>query len=82
MNYPLNVTNLIAQGFAVANSAEEHAALTARGYEPRYVAPTPAPSPAPAAEETVESVRAQLDMLGIKYDSRLGLAKLKELMPA
>jgi hypothetical protein len=40
--YPLNVQLPTPQiGFAVANDADEHQALTAAGYQPAYVAPAP-----------------------------------------
>lgn len=35
--YPLNMKS--AQGYAVANDEAEHRALSAQGYEPKYVAP-------------------------------------------
>lgn len=49
--------------------------------------PAPEVPAAPVAEPaddgvTVESVRSQLDALGIEYDKRLGLAKLQALLPA
>lgn len=63
-------------GYAVANSAEEHQALTARGYGPAYVgAETALP-----AGDTIESVREKLDALGIAYDKRWGLSRLLTLV--
>lgn len=71
--YPLNVSLPAPQiGYAVANDADEHKALAAAGYEPAFVAED---------AHTVESVRAQLDALGVEYDKRSGLAKLLELLP-
>lgn len=35
----------------------------------------------PETEETVESLRAKLDALGIEYDARWGLKRLAALMP-
>lgn len=90
--YPLNLIKAAiaatqtAQGFAVANDADEHQRLSAAGYEPKFVAPEPEPEADPAeadaAGHTVASVRAQLDAAGIAYDKRLGLAKLLALLPA
>ncbi len=82
--YPLKMTLTAGIGFAVANDEAEHQALTAGGYGPAYVAPEPEADPAESdgAGHTVESVRAQLDALGIAYDKRLGLAKLLALLPA
>jgi hypothetical protein len=34
--YPLNMSNVAARGYAVANDEKEHKALTALGYEPAY----------------------------------------------
>lgn len=82
--YPLNLSlKAPAIGFAVANDAAEHEALTAYGYEPKFV-PEPDADPAEADAEghTVESVRAKLDEAGIAYDKRLGLSKLVALLPA
>jgi hypothetical protein len=77
--YPLNVSNAKIGGFAVANSEDEHKALTEMGYEPKFVAPE-----LPAADEpTLESVRAELDAAGIAYDKRVkDVAKLQALLPA
>lgn len=90
--YPLNLikpaiaATQTAQGFAVANDADEHAALSALGYEPKYVAPAEAPPADPgesdSAGHTVASVRLALDSAGIEYSNRLGLAKLLALLPA
>jgi hypothetical protein len=42
MEYPLDMTKApkgnVPAGFAVANTKEEHQALTAQGFEPAYVA--------------------------------------------
>lgn len=71
--YPLNVSlPSPAIGFAVANDENEHKALTEAGYVPAF---------AESSEPTLESVREQLDALGIEYDRRLGLSKLIELIP-
>lgn len=50
--YPLNM-NLPAPaiGFAVANTEDEHKALSEAGYEPKYVAPEPAKKTKQAAAE-------------------------------
>lgn len=90
--YPLNLIKAAitatqtAQGFAVANDAAEHAALSEQGYEPKFVAPAdekPAdPGESDAAGHTVASVRLALDAAGIEYSNRLGLAKLIALLPA
>ena len=34
--YPLNMSNVEARGYAVANDESEHKALTALGYEPAF----------------------------------------------
>jgi hypothetical protein len=34
--YPLDMTNPVISGFAVANSADEHRALSEIGYGPQY----------------------------------------------
>jgi hypothetical protein len=90
--YPLNLIrptsdhSRVAAGFAVANDADEHAKLSALGYEPKFVAPAdvaPAdPGESDAEGHTVASVRLALDKLGIEYSNRLGLAKLIALLPA
>ena len=41
----------------------------------------PEATEAPESAQTVESVRAQLDALGIDYDKRWGLARLTALLP-
>lgn len=92
--YPLNMKlPTPAIGFAVANDEAEHQALTASGYEPKYVAPPATPGAAPVAPDadpaeadtqghTVASVRAALDAAGIAYSKNLGLARLIALLPA
>jgi len=70
--YPLNMTNSAIGGYAVANTAAEHIALTGYGYGPAFVVAEEVP--------TVESVRALLDAAGISYDGRMGLAKLQALL--
>lgn len=87
--YPLNMKlPTPAIGFAVANDEAEHQALTGHGYEPKYVAPAAAiipdadPVESDGAGHSVASVRAQLDLAGIAYDKRMGLAKLIALLPA
>ena len=72
--YPLQMT-CSACGFvghAVANTEDEHRALSAAGYHP----------PLETLGQTLESVRAQLDAAGVPYDKRLGLSKLIDLLPA
>ena len=55
----------------------EHRRLTASGYVPALVEPDDA-----AAEEMgLAEVRAKLDAAGIDYDKRLGLGKLRALLP-
>ena len=79
--YPLNMTKPATAstpaGFAVANDADEHRALTAHGYGPGLVEEVKEP-----AADDKEAVMAALDAAGIKYDRRLGLDKLKALLPA
>lgn len=70
--YPLNLRNISLGGFAVANTEDEHKALSEAGYEPKLV----------AAVSEEDSVRAKLDAAGISYDKRLGLSKLIALLPA
>lgn len=88
--FPVGMTLKSKQpGFAVANSAEELAALQAAGYVPDIpINAAPAdegdrssPPGGPdvgtgAAPSTVEEARAALDAKGIAYDKRWGLAKL------
>lgn len=71
--YPLNMKHKQG-GFAVANDAEEHQALTSHGYEPPFVADE-------HGSRSVESVRAELDAAGISYDKRWGMDKLIVLLP-
>ena len=59
-------------GYAVANTEAEHQALTELGYGPPFEG---------SAEMSIEAVRAILDAAGVEYDKRLGLAKLKALIP-
>lgn len=80
--YPLNMMNPASAGFAVANSEDEHQALSELGYEPKYEAKEADASEADAEGHTVESVRAALDAAGIPYKRTLGLARLIELLPA
>lgn len=97
--YPLNLTKtpknpvMEAAGFAVANDEDEHKALTALGYEPKFVAAAlpkqdadtsgdADPNAGDDAGHTVASVRAQLDAAGIPYSNRLGLTKLLALLQA
>lgn len=46
MDYPLNLTKpakgVVPAGFALANDADEHKALSAQGFEPAYVEPVKA----------------------------------------
>lgn len=72
--YPLNMHNPAACGFAVANTEDEHRALSGMGYEPPFVEPEP-------AGDEVEALRAQLDALGISYHHRAGVDKLRALLP-
>lgn len=72
-------------GYAVANDEDEHKRLTAMGYGPKYEKPPEPEADAGESDEagqTVESVRAQLDALGITYKKTLGLTKLVALLPA
>lgn len=72
MDYPLNMTHKEAGGYAVANDESEHELLSERGYEPKL-------------EKTgteLDQVRAQLDAVGVEYDRRWGLARLKALLPS
>lgn len=82
--YPLKMATAAVDGFALANDEAEHKALSDAGYLPKYEAPEPEadPSESDGAGHTVESVRAQLDALGIGYDKRFGVAKLLALLPA
>ncbi len=79
--YPLNVIKAALgtapAGFALANDEAEHQALTMQGYEPAYV------EPARKTDEvaTKESIMAALDADDIEYDKRLGIEKLKALLP-
>lgn len=76
--YPLNMTLLVGEltAFAVANDQDEHKTLSEAGYQPPFAGEHDGNG------ETVESVRAKLDALGIEYDKRLGLSKLIALLPA
>lgn len=58
--------------------ANEHEEAAARSGGFRFWSDADAPAEAP---ETVESLRAKLDALGIKYDQRFGVAKLAALLP-
>lgn len=79
MDYPLNMRNVAAGGFAVANDEAEHKALSEMGYEPKHEGAVAASDEGEAP--TVDSVRAKLDEMGIPYKKTLGLAKLLELLP-
>lgn len=82
--YPLNMTKAATAatpaGFAVANDADEHRALTGHGYGPALIEEAPAEDGKAVSEK--DSVMAALDAAGIEYDRRLGLAKLRALLPA
>jgi len=72
MSYPLNMQlpdPLV--GFAVANTEDEHIALTAFGYGPAYVEPTHADDPQTPEEQTQrESLLAQAAAVGLTVDGR------------
>lgn len=53
--YPLNMQLSVGIGFAVANDADEHKALTLAGYGPAYVEPEELP--AAASDEAAEPVK-------------------------
>jgi len=86
--YPLDLTKPTtdilrqAAGFAVANTEDEHKALSAQGYLPAWVATEADPAEDDGKGHTVASVRATLDAAGIAYDKRWGLAKLLGMLPA
>lgn len=71
--YPLNM-QLVAPaiGFAVANDAAEHQALTAAGYGPAFVAPV---DPEPTSRD---ALMAQAEAKGVKVDGRWSEARLAE----
>lgn len=75
--YPLAMTN--DPGFAVANSEDEHKALTELGFLPAFREAEPT---TPAVPQDLDSVRAALDNAGVPYDKRIGLDKLLALLPA
>lgn len=84
--YPLNLKRMgmgyVQTGFAVANDADEHQRLSDDGYEPKIVAAdVPAADATEGDTPTFASVRKNLDLLGIPYDKRMGLDKLKALLP-
>lgn len=71
--YPLNLHNPKCCGFAVANTEDEHKALSEMGYEPSFQA-------SGQVVNEVEGLRAQLDALGIPYHHRAGADKLRALL--
>lgn len=79
--YPLNMTSA-AGGFAVANTEDEHIALTAAGYGPAFVAPAVSASTASAAAASEDEAKAALiakaEELGIKVDARWGVKRLED----
>lgn len=83
--YPLSMKLKEGIGFAVANDADEHAALEAAGYGPGRLTgagSTGGTAPAPATQaDLATAVRAQLDAAGISYPEGAGLAKLVALLP-
>lgn len=76
MNYPLNIENFDLGSYAVANSEDEHKALSLLGFKPAYVEA----EVETVSVDSVESLRLQLDARGIAYDNRLGVAKLTALL--
>lgn len=73
MSYPKWVSRGYGLGEILClNEAEEAAVLKPA---------EPAAEPQKAAEWTVDTLRAHLDGLGIKYHHKAGLEKLKELLP-
>jgi len=80
--YPLNMTS--AAGFAVANTEDEHKALTALGYGPAFVAQ--AQADAPAAPDPDAAYKAELSekltALGGTPDKRWGVKRLEEEIAA
>jgi transketolase C-terminal domain/subunit len=78
--YPLNM-QLIGPngGFAVANDAKEHQAMTDMGYRPHgAIADAEIPAPAPIVQSTREGLMAQADALGLKVDKRWSDTRLAE----
>ena len=71
--YPLNLHNPKCCGFAVANTEDEHKALSEMGYEPSFQA-------SGQVVDEVEGLRAQLAALGIPYHHRAGADKLRALL--
>jgi len=74
----------VAKGFIVKD-AEEHAARASetKTYADGSMATglAPLPDQSPEEQHTVETLRTALDAAGIAYDKRLGLEKLKALLP-
>lgn len=87
--YPVKMTKRDGPGFAVANGADELSALLAQGFDPDVPIAAPLQDPVETAPRgggpvegvaSIDEARAALDARGIKYDKRLGLAKLQQLL--
>lgn len=68
--YPLNVFHAGLKGYAVANSEDEHKALTDMGYEPAFAGQE-------SETQEVNFLRAQLEARGLAVDKRWGVARLQ-----
>lgn len=83
--YPLNVSlPAPAIGFACANDEIEHEALTAAGYMPALIKAESVAAAMPDDDQSTSTkaeLMAALDAAGIDYDKRLGVEKLRALLP-
>lgn len=92
MEYPLHMTVMHhgVPGFAVANDENDHRELSNRGFEPKLVEVHASSMPPPLDDTEDDSgapderaqIMKRLDDAGIQYDARLGIRKLKKLLPA
>lgn len=78
--YPLHMKSA-AGGFALANTEDEHRALSASGYEPKLVEPEAGDSN--AGDDTLsefEQLKAQAEARGIKVPGNWGVKKLRDYL--
>jgi len=82
MSYPKWVSRGYGMGDILCTNEDDEKAVLKDAEDRKAEAAAAAKKDAEEAEaRTVEAIRARLDELGIKYDKRLGLEKLKELLP-
>lgn len=76
MTYPKWIQRTQDLGPILASNEEEEAAYSGMGVDAE------ASAPSQEVADTIHTLRAQLDAAGIAYDKRLGVDRLRALLPA